>query len=283
MTTDFSAGQPRKQGQYDFRTNGEADGGTSNDTMGLVTYSLVEVRSDRTLRISADPEVWAQQCPKCNAIFTVTGDATDVGSIRSDISVHITEAHSTNEDIGEVLAAVAFTNWDTTLPDGSSEQPVSVHDPRILLGERFDTVEGKDGTIWHRRRKDVYAGEPYQIRLQADRELTDDEKHQAAQLLGYGYASSVRGEGLGAMDSDTPFSFSVFADTTKSRRDDLGEAITDLEMDLPSIMENGSPLRKTDRAGVGTKDTRLVEGFGPNAPRFEIYYDSVHFTAYQER
>jgi hypothetical protein len=64
---------------------------------------------------------------------------------------------------------------------------------------------------------------------------------------------------------------------TKSSRDDLGMGLEDFEEALPQILSEGSPIRKTDRSGPGTKGTRLVEGFGADLAA-EIYYDDAFST-----
>jgi hypothetical protein len=50
--------------------------------------------------------------------------------------------------------------------------------------------------------------------------------------------------------------------------------LEDFEEMLPNMLADGTPVRKTDRAGAGTQGTRLVEGFGSDLA-FEIYYDDV--------
>lgn len=113
------------------------------------------------------------------------------------------------------------------------------------------------------------------MRFQANRELTEDEKQQFAGLIGYAYRSAVRGEPIGSPISDSPYSFVVSADTTKSRRDDLGQALEEFEDLLPEIVQDGSPVRTTNRSGPGTEGTRLVEGLNDPNLKFEIYYDDI--------
>jgi hypothetical protein len=48
-------------------------------------------------------------------------------------------------------------------------------------------------------------------------------------------------------------------DTTKSQRDDVPDAWDGCK----GILSEGTPVRKTDKAGPGTKGTRAVEGLGP--------------------
>lgn len=146
-------------------------------------------------------------------------------------------------------------------------------DARVRSGELAPpAVIGVDGTRWERA--DHYQGHaPYAIRLQADRPLTSEEAQRLAQLAGYQYRATIAGESLGWPDQDTPASIVVGADTTKSRRDDLGQAMADFESGLGRIVAEGSPVRKTDRAGAGTKGTRLVEGLGAGL-LVTIYYEA---------
>lgn len=141
-----------------------------------------------------------------------------------------------------------------------------------------DTVE-VEGTTFHRRREGVFPREPYQMRFEFDRDISDEEMGRFAQLIGYSYAATVRGESMDPPIKDSSRSFVIYADTTKTRSDDLGMALEDFENAIGpkgTLLEEGSPIRKTDRAGAGTKGTRLVDGFGVgNRPNFQIYYDDV--------
>ncbi len=158
------------------------------------------------------------------------------------------------------------------VPDGG---PVPVEHPAVQGGAVFDSVS-VDDQVFHRRQDKVYPGEPYAIRLQANRPLTDDEARHVAGAMGYAYRATVAGEPLGMPHRDTPYSFVVSADTTKSARDDLGVALEAFEDMLPTMIDEGSSVRKTDRAGAGTKGTRLVEGMHEPDLAFEVYYDDVH-------
>ena len=153
--------------------------------------------------------------------------------------------------------------------------PVPVEHPAVQGGAVFDSVS-VDDQVFHRRQDKVYPGEPYAIRLQANRPLTDDEARHVAGAMGYAYRSTVAGEPLGMPERDTPYSFVVSADTTKSARDDLGVALEAFEDMLPTMIDEGSSVRKTDRAGAGTKGTRLVEGMHEPDLAFEVYYDDVY-------
>jgi hypothetical protein len=138
-----------------------------------------------------------------------------------------------------------------------------------------DTVNVPFHGEFHRARPGVYADFPYAMRMEANRSLTDAEMQRLAQLVGYKYRATVRGEALGMPDRDSDRSFVVAADTTKSASDDLGAAIEDFESGFNEFLIEGSPVRTTDRAGGGTKGTRLVDGFGDADLRVAIYYDAV--------
>lgn len=159
------------------------------------------------------------------------------------------------------------------LPQDPAE-PVDVTHPAVQAGAVRDVVTS-GGQTFHRRQEGVYPAEPYAMRFQSERPITDDQMERSAQLIGYSYAMAGRGEGIGIAERDSPYSFVVGSDTTKGR---VYRHLDVFEENLPGILASGSPVRSTDRAGAGTKGTRLVEGMGPEAPTFELYYDSVFET-----
>lgn len=161
------------------------------------------------------------------------------------------------------------------VPDGITA-PIPSEDPRVQAGEVFDQIEVDGWGTFHRRRAGVGAGTPYAMRFQANRQLSDDEKRQFAGLVGYAYSATVAGDSLSDPYPDSPYSFVVAADMTKSRRDDLGIALEEFEEQLPAMLQEGSPVRKTDRKGPGTAGTRLVDGFNDPDLKFEVYYDEVY-------
>lgn len=122
---------------------------------------------------------------------------------------------------------------------------------------------------------DPFPDFPYAIRIQADRPLSKEQARHLAGLLGYTYRTTVRGESLGEVERDTPFSFIVSADTTKSASDDVGMALEELQNSYPKIVKEGTPLRKTDRAGAGTKNTRLIEPYDDPNIKLSFYFDSA--------
>jgi len=153
---------------------------------------------------------------------------------------------------------------------------------KAQAGEILNTIDVKqDGYIrrFYRRGSGVTAdpqvpgGDFYEIRLQANRKLSPDEAQKLAGITGYQYRSTIAGESIGDPYQDTPYSIVVGADSTKSARDDLGDGLFDFEATLNEMVKNGTPIRKTNRAGVGTQGTRLIDGFGEDL-KIEIYYDS---------
>jgi len=138
------------------------------------------------------------------------------------------------------------------------------------------TDEHGHQTLYQRRRYGVYPDYPYAMRFQANRPISDAEMHRAAQLVGYAYRSTVNGESIGSPVRDSPFSFAISTDTTKSRHDDVGDALANFEDRLPAMLIEGSPVRSTNRAGAGTQGTRLVDGIGDQDLSLGVYYDSVY-------
>lgn len=85
---------------------------------------------------------------------------------------------------------------------------------------------------------------------------------QVLSLLAYLWAGPMRGESIGDQTPEVLieghlYLFSV--DTTKSGRDDVLWAWDDHK----HWIVEGTPVRKTDKAGPGTKGTRAVDGVGP--------------------
>ena len=152
--------------------------------------------------------------------------------------------------------------------------PMPSDHPDVQAGVIRDAVDVV-GTVFHRRREGTYPDAPNAVRIQASRPLTDQEMQRMAQLVGYQYAAEVRGDPFSDPLRDSPFSFIIAADTTKTRSDDLGAALERFEAGLDHIVQAGSPVRTTNRAGEGTKGTRLVEGFNEAGLTFELFYDDV--------
>jgi hypothetical protein len=111
---------------------------------------------------------------------------------------------------------------------------------------------------------DAFLGDFYEVRVTFDRELTGDEINRASGALGYALRATLAGESLSdptvALCEDHRTVLEYGYDSTKSQRDDP-------DFDAAFLLahryiEEGTPVRKTDRAGQGTQGTRLVEGIG---------------------
>lgn len=100
----------------------------------------------------------------------------------------------------------------------------------------------------------------YHLRVEANRDLDEDELLTFAGLAGYSWASTVRGERLGDSEADSDCSVIFFADSTKSASDDIGVAFKSFYETLSRLVSEGSPMRKTNKAGPNTKGTRLIQG-----------------------
>jgi hypothetical protein len=172
----------------------------------------------------------------------------------------------------------------TTLPTGATAPTAptrkettiaNANDPEIQGGKVVDTLNvqrGKETVTFYRSTAEVAPIEPQYIRLQASRKLSTEDVTKMAGLLGYAYRVCViggKGEKLGMPGRDTPYSFIVHADTTKSNRDDLADALGNLETRFRSYAYEGSPERRSQN------NTRAIEGFQENDMRIEIYYDSA--------
>lgn len=127
-----------------------------------------------------------------------------------------------------------------------------------------------DGVKFTRLSENNLIHVPYAIRVQVGKELTEEEAQQVSQLFGYEYAKTG-GERGNYFEQDSPNSIIVHSDTTKGRS---YRRLDEFVESLPETLKNGTPVRKTDRAGEGTKGTRLVEGM-KDLGYVELYADDV--------
>ncbi|QOT19338.1 hypothetical protein [Paenarthrobacter sp. YJN-5] len=151
-----------------------------------------------------------------------------------------------------------------TPPDGKSI-PVPADDPRLQAGEVFDKVQVGD-TVFTRTEALDYPNDPYAMRFQANRPLTDAEAYALSGVIGYANRSAIGGEPLDdpaiGPERDTPYSFVVNIDTTKGRQRNYEK----FEEMIPDIIAHGSAPRST-KGG-----TRAIEAFGDEDLKLEIYY-----------
>lgn len=142
-----------------------------------------------------------------------------------------------------------------------------------------ETPEGRS-VVMHRVAGDIRPYEPQLIRVQVNKELSSDEAERLANLVAYQYTTTGGGQ-MGSFTQDSPNSITIHADTTHRYVD--GKAVATsrsyrqvhgrFSEGLPEIIREGSPVRKTNRAGEGTKGTRKFEALADVKP--EIYVDSA--------
>jgi hypothetical protein len=135
---------------------------------------------------------------------------------------------------------------DTNQPQPASEQEFAAWLNSTNFGRDTDR---NPWAAW-----DDLTGDAYDMAVLF--EAPQDTGHVNA-LLGYFFTGEFAGE---YYDDHAPALggrlFVPYIDSTKSRRDDVCDAMAPLW----DHIRTGSPLRKTDRAGIGTKGTRAVEG-----------------------
>ncbi|HZO89489.1 MAG TPA: hypothetical protein VFB38_14270 [Chthonomonadaceae bacterium] len=115
---------------------------------------------------------------------------------------------------------------------------------------------------------DALAGDFYAVRVVCDRRLDAEEVSRLSGCLGYALRCTLAGEDLtdptvfSLSDGATTFTVLDFGyDATKSRRSDPDfQGAFDLAREM---IVSGTPIRTTNRAGWGTRGTRLVDGIGP--------------------
>lgn len=125
---------------------------------------------------------------------------------------------------------------------------------------------------------DAFADDFYEIRVTADRGLDYDDVRRLSGCLGYALREVLAGEALseptvtferGPGDGARATVLEYGYDSTKSRRDDPDYALAFEK--ARAYIADGTPVRKTDRTGAGTKGTRLVEGLSaPCALTFRV-------------
>lgn len=114
----------------------------------------------------------------------------------------------------------------------------------------------------------------YTLRVEFSRTLTATEISRVSGCIGYAFKARIRGEELSDptpifADNGSPRTILEYSyDSTKTRSDDpdFFAAFDEAE----TYMQLGTPIRATDRAGRGTKGTRLVEGI--NDPTVKVRF-----------
>lgn len=105
------------------------------------------------------------------------------------------------------------------------------------------------------------APESYHLAVKVNFRLNKTTAEQLADIVRYAWRAWFRAESLGDYVQHGHNTIVFWsADSTKSVRDDLGEAWFDFLEALEEMVVEGTPVRKTNR--TGPKGTRAVEGFG---------------------
>lgn len=161
-------------------------------------------------------------------------------------------------------------------PEFQSPHVAYNDDPRVMRGEVLDRVV-VDDVLYSRSREGVRPGNFESIRVQLSRPLKDGDDDRIASMVGYAFRVALRTKygSVEVKSSDTPYSVILEADTYYAGTSDLARGLRVFEDQVGTILDEGSPVRTTERAGPGTKDTRAVQGFNEDDLTFEIYYDDV--------
>lgn len=112
------------------------------------------------------------------------------------------------------------------------------------------------------------------VAVTVSRRLSSAEVQQVAGCLGYALAR-MNGEALGDPKSVVKHgectTLSFFFDSTKCHRNSY--SFEEAFADAAQYICEGTPVRRTNRAGAGTAGTRLVEGIGACVVTFEVDVD----------
>lgn len=154
--------------------------------------------------------------------------------------------------------------------DGSPPQFGSAEEFAAWLSQR---PEG-GGNVWVA--DPAEAGDVYNVAVYTS---TPQDVAQVNGLVGYHFRGRMGMGGEFYPEQEAEPSerqqqvFTYFADCTKSPSDDYMAHLTDGT--LEDYMENGTPVRKTDKAGAGTAGTRRYAGVGSG---YYIAYSGASFT-----
>lgn len=131
-----------------------------------------------------------------------------------------------------------------------------------------------NGVRYHRRRKDVFARRPEHLRIQVVRPLDEAEMEKLQGILKAHFRAKTHNGSLMNFTADSPSSFTAELSFGAIQQEDLDAKIHEFESSLRSTVEEGTPVRTTNKSGAGTKGTRKFDGFQENL-KVQLYYDSV--------
>lgn len=116
----------------------------------------------------------------------------------------------------------------------------------------------------------------YGFALTFNRVLNVDERLFTEQIIGYLSRQVMKMPSGETPDFDWLWNGQavvVYLDTTKTYSDDISDGFDALWEKLPVMLSEGSPIRTTNRAGLNTKGTRLIEPIGLDAEITNIFSD----------
>lgn len=132
------------------------------------------------------------------------------------------------------------------------------------------------GRTFHLRHARVVPARPSAILLVFGCDLDSETTRQVAGLVGYAHRTAVRSRG-DLPEPTRPFANAVMLELdlggSPRRRTPVAAVLAQFEQELSGLMRQGTPVRTSDRAGVGTAGTRLIDGL-PDLG-FVVYYDDV--------
>lgn len=166
-----------------------------------------------------------------------------------------------------------------TAPQIQSEHIATHKDPRVVNGEVIDRII-VDDRLYSRSREGVTPTDFSRIRVQLSRPLNHGEDERLASMIGYAFKLTMRpsgsyGNNVEVISKDTPYSVILDADTYYAGTSNMEYALKKFEQEVLTICQEGSPVRKTNRSGPNTANTRAVNGFNEESLHFEFYYDRV--------
>lgn len=198
------------------------------------------------------------------------GERPDVPADLRRRLVQEAQAHADAPDISTLVRLLKTAN---TLFFGGEERRRRQRDSFDAIVEEVARADG-GGAAW----RWVYAPDAYdrdfsQIKVGLDRKLTDEDIHRVSGALGYALRATLAGEPLSeaavALRCDQGTVLIYEYDSTTSRR-----AAPDFYTAFDAAhryIEYGTPPRRTDRAGSGTRGTQQIEGLGePLWTRFYV-------------
>lgn len=157
------------------------------------------------------------------------------------------------------------------------DKKYDISDEIVQSGNVVDVLK-VDKTLFFRRTENVEPRFPTKIRVQFNRKITEKDVEKLTRIIGYASNVHTGKKNVFSPVRDSEFSFVLDFDiwkNTKMKRSSI-EHIEGFEEDFKKFVTEGTPVRKTNRSGPATKNTRLIEGFQEPKLALEIFYDGVY-------